>query len=200
MTDPDCGLFVKGGHRRQFAYEAHTDRNGFVPEAVVTAGNVHDSAALGDVYDKVTEAYPEIEAVAADSAYKTPRICCVLCPECQPLRYSTTNRDGYRELYARRRQTIEWVFADAREKHAMRYTQYRGLTRVTNWVKLKFAAMNLKQLAKWKPRTSLSHKRPGLRCGVIPVLRQPEPADSLKSADFFNKDVKGNQSDAGHAS
>ncbi len=24
-TDPDCGLFVKGEHKRQFAYEAHTD-------------------------------------------------------------------------------------------------------------------------------------------------------------------------------
>ena len=23
-TDPDCGLFVKGEHKRQFAYEAHT--------------------------------------------------------------------------------------------------------------------------------------------------------------------------------
>ena len=29
----------------------------------------------------------------------------------------------------------------------MRYTQYRGLAQVTNWVKLKFAAMNLKELA-----------------------------------------------------
>ena len=34
----------------------------------------------------------------------------------------------------------------------MRYTQYRSLTQVTNWVKLKFVAMNLKKLAirKWK--------------------------------------------------
>ena len=35
-------------------------------------------------------------------------------------------------------------------KHAMRYTQYRGLAQVTKWVKLKFAAMNLKKLARWK--------------------------------------------------
>ncbi|WP_243413827.1 transposase, partial [Pseudoflavonifractor phocaeensis] len=41
------------------------------------------------------------------------------------------------------------VFADAKEKHAMRYTQYRGLAQVSNWVKLKFAAMNLKKLASW---------------------------------------------------
>ncbi len=43
-----------------------------------------------------------------------------------------------------------------KKKHAMRYTQYPGLAQVTNWVKLKFAAMNLKKLAKWKWRSSLS--------------------------------------------
>ena len=31
----------------------------------------------------------------------------------------------------------------------MRYTQFRGLAQVTNWVKLKFVAMNLKKTAKW---------------------------------------------------
>ena len=56
----------------------------------------------------------------------------------------------YQKLYKRRKETIERVFADAKEKHAMRYTQYRGLAQVTNWVKLKFAAMNLKKLANWK--------------------------------------------------
>ena len=61
----------------------------------------------------------------------------------------------YRELYKRRKETIERVFADAKEKHAMRYTQYRGLAQVTNWVKLKFAAMNLKKLANWLWREKL---------------------------------------------
>ena len=56
----------------------------------------------------------------------------------------------YAELYRLRKEKIERVFADAKEKHGMRYTQYRGLTQVTNWVKLKFAAMNLKKLALWK--------------------------------------------------
>ena len=247
VTDPDCGLFVKGGHKRQFAYEAHTacDKNGFVLETVVTPGNVHDSVAFDEVYDKVTENFPQVEAVVADAAYKTPHICkkvfgdgrvlstaykrpqtmknghewwkyvydefynCVICPEYQPLKYSTTNRDGYREyksdpnicaacptrercthsrdciktvqrhiwkdyeeladdarytpvyaqLYKCRKETIERVFADAKEKHAMRYTQYRGLAQVTNWVKLKFAAMNLKKLATWKWRNLLSSFR-----------------------------------------
>ena len=225
VTDPDSGLFVKGEHKKQFAYEAHTacDKNGFVLETVVTPGNVHDSVAFDEVYDKVTENFPQAETIVADAAYKTPHICkkvfddgrvlstaykrpqtmkgghewwkyvydefydCVICPEYQPLKYSTTNRDGYREyksdpkkcancptrelcthskdcvktvqrhiwkdyeeladdarytpacqeLYRKRKETIERVFADAKEKHAMRYTQYRGLTQVTNWVKLK---------------------------------------------------------------
>lgn len=242
VTDPDCGLFVKGSHERQFAYEAHTacDSNGFVLKAVVTAGNAHDSVAFDDVYDKVTGAFPEIETIVADAAYKTPHICkkvfddsrvlstaykrpqtmkgghpwwqyvydefydCIICPEYQPLRYATTNREGYREyksdpdicsncptralcthskdcvktvqrhiwkayeeladdirytpkfqqLYKKRKETIERVFADAKQKHAMRYTQYRGLAQVTNWVKLKFATMNLKKLANWKWGTS----------------------------------------------
>ena len=36
------------------------------------------------------------------------------------------------------------------EKHAMRYTHHRGLARVSAWVRLKYAAMNLKKLALWK--------------------------------------------------
>ena len=62
----------------------------------------------------------------------------------------------YRELYKLRQEKIERVFADAKEKHGMRYTQYRGLAQVTNWVKLKFVAMNLKKLAMWKWKASLS--------------------------------------------
>ena len=64
----------------------------------------------------------------------------------------------YQELYRRRKETIERVFADAKEKHAMRYTQYRGLPQVSNWVRLKFAAMNLKKLAirKWRDLFSSS--------------------------------------------
>ena len=54
-----------------------------------------------------------------------------------------------KEIYAQRKETIERVFADAKEKHAMRYTHHRGLAAVTRWVRLKYAAMNLKKLAVW---------------------------------------------------
>lgn len=127
---------------------------------------------------------------------------CIICPANQILKYSTTNRDGYREyksntklcqncqflknctnsknhqkvytrhiwetymeqaeayrqtpenknLYKKRKETIERVFADAKEKHGMRYTQMRGLAKVTMQVGLTFLCMNLKKLAKFKAR------------------------------------------------
>ena len=53
----------------------------------------------------------------------------------------------YKELYTHRKETVERVFADAKEKHGMRYTPYRGLAQVTKWGRLKFAALNLEKLA-----------------------------------------------------
>ena len=236
-TDPESGMFVKGDHKKQLAYEAHTacDVHGVVLDVEVTPGNVHDSVPFDDLYERVTKKFESVYAFVADSAYKTPHICklvfgdgkvlstaykrpmtmkgghewwkyvydehfdCIICPEFQVLKYSTTNRDGYREyksnpqvccncptrhlctksknftkvvtrhiwkeyeeladdarytpiyqrMYKARKETIERVFADAKEQHGMRYTRYRGLTQVRNWVKLKFAAMNLKKYANW---------------------------------------------------
>ena len=237
-TDPDCGMFVKGEHERQFAYEAHTacDKHGFVLGVEVTSGNVSDSVAWDAVYDKVTDRFPEVKFVTMDAGYKTPWIAkkviedsripilpytrykgkkdtfkpwdftynvvndSFVCPGGHELRHTTTSKDGKRtyrsatqvckdcpcrsvcganengqrmltthiwqefldlveqlrktergkEIYAMRKQTIERVFADAKEKHAMRYTHHRGLARVSAWVRLKYAAMNLKKLALWK--------------------------------------------------
>ena len=43
-VDPDCGLFHKGEHKKEMAYSAHTacDRNNFILDVEITAGNVHD--------------------------------------------------------------------------------------------------------------------------------------------------------------
>lgn len=55
-------------------------------------------------------------------------------------------------IYAKRKETIERVFADAKEKHAMRYTYHRGLAPVS---RLKYVAMNLKKLAVWSWNNSI---------------------------------------------
>jgi len=54
-----------------------------------------------------------------------------------------------KEIYARRKETIERVFADAKEKHGMRWTTLRGLKKLSTQAMLTFAAMNLKKLARW---------------------------------------------------
>ena len=76
-----------------------------------------------------------------------------------------------KEIYAMRKETIERVFADAKEKHAMRYTHYRGLARVTNWVRLKYAAMNLKKLAEWSWNNSIFH--PDFRLFYPRIIKTP---------------------------
>ena len=63
----------------------------------------------------------------------------------EDIRHSQYGKD----IYSLRSKTIERVFGDAKEKHEMRYTMFRGLAQVTKWVKLKFACMNLKKLAVW---------------------------------------------------
>ena len=59
-----------------------------------------------------------------------------------------------KRIYAHCKETIERVFADAKEKHAMRYTHHRGLAAVTRWVRFKYATMNLKKLAQWSWKNS----------------------------------------------
>lgn len=61
----------------------------------------------------------------------------------------------YQDIYKLRCQTIERVFADAKEKHSMRYTQLRGLQKVKMQVTLTFTCMNLKKLTIWKRRKGL---------------------------------------------
>lgn len=55
----------------------------------------------------------------------------------------------HKEIYVQRKETIERVFADAKEKHGMRWTTPRGLGKLSMQAMLTFAAMNLKKLASW---------------------------------------------------
>nr|MBO1343076.1 transposase [Enterococcus sp. 665A] len=63
--------------------------------------------------------------------------------ESEHLRHAELNRN----LYPRRKETVERVFADTKEKHGMRWTKYHGLEKVARHTKLTFVAMNLKELA-----------------------------------------------------
>jgi hypothetical protein len=66
--------------------------------------------------------------------------------EANHLRHTEKNK----QIYKLRSQTIERVFADAKEKHGMRYTKYRGISKVNDHAMLLFACMNMKKMASWK--------------------------------------------------
>ncbi|MGZ4159468.1 MAG: IS1182 family transposase, partial [Neobacillus sp.] len=51
-----------------------------------------------------------------------------------------------KSIYAKRKETIKRVFADAKEKHGMRWTTLRGLKKLSMQAMLTFAAMNLKKM------------------------------------------------------
>ena len=59
------------------------------------------------------------------------------------------HQNEIKQIYARRKETIERVFADAKEKHGMRWTTLRGIKKLSMQAMLTFAAMNLKKLANW---------------------------------------------------
>ena len=59
-------------------------------------------------------------------------------------------------MYERRKETSERNFADLKEKHGLRWTNYRGLERNQMQAMLVCAAMNLKKLANYLWRKGLS--------------------------------------------
>jgi transposase len=69
--------------------------------------------------------------------------------EADHLRHTQENKS----IYAKRKETIERVFADAKEKHGMRWTTLRGLKKLSMQAMLTFAAMNLKKMATWTWRS-----------------------------------------------
>jgi len=76
--------------------------------------------------------------------------------EAEHLRHTDTNK----EIYAQRKETIERVFADMKEKHGMRWTTLRGLKRVSAQAMLVAACMNLKKMANWLWRSGKTGPKP----------------------------------------
>lgn len=87
---------------------------------------------------------------------------------------------GMKEIYKLWSETIERGFADVKEKHGMRYTQYRGLAKVKMEFNLLFAWMKLKNLANW-----LDHK------GLLPAYISHILSNIQKS--FFENNFLGNK-------
>ena len=113
-------MFVKSEHERQFAYEAHTacDSKGFV-------------RSTPDRY-RNCPCYAKCGANEKGQKVHTTHIWQEYLDIVEQLRRT----ERAENIYAQRKETIERVFADAKEKHAIRYTHHRGLATVARWVKL----------------------------------------------------------------
>ena len=83
---------------------------------------------------------------------------------CEDIRHTL----GMKELYSKRKETIERIFGTAKENHGMRYTQMFGKARMQMKIGLTFACMNLKKLAKMiKLRDENTLKHFANRCFYI---------------------------------
>lgn len=61
----------------------------------------------------------------------------------------TRYTEKWKEIYPKRKETIERVFADCKEKMGMRYTQIRGLKKNQQQALMCFACHNLKRMSMW---------------------------------------------------
>ncbi len=80
--------------------------------------------------------------------------------------FSTASNNSYEK----RGETIERIFSDGKEKYAIRYTPNRGLSHVSNWVKLKYAAMNLKKAGDVEMERRVIHTSSLFESGFIFTL------------------------------
>lgn len=130
------------------------------------------------VYDEYFDCYvcPNDQVLAYHttnrSGYREYKSCGIVCEGCPYLKQCTESREhvkvvtrhiwepymekcedirhtiGMKEVYARRKETVERLFGTAKENHGFRYTQMIGKARMEMKVGLTFACMNLKKLAK----------------------------------------------------
>ena len=78
--------------------------------------------------------------------------------KCEDVRHTV----GMKELYGKRKETIERLFGTAKEAHGFRYTNMNGKARMNMKVGLTFACMNLQKLANMMHKMGLSggHDKP----------------------------------------
>ncbi|WP_044674613.1 transposase, partial [Streptococcus suis] len=65
---------------------------------------------------------------------------------CEEIRH----RKGMKELYQKRKETIERLFGTAKEYHNLRYTREKGKSKMEDKVGLTLACLNLKKLVKMR--------------------------------------------------
>ena len=61
--------------------------------------------------------------------------------------YTFTHTEKVKNIYKRRKETVERSFADSKEIHGLRYCRMRGLSKVAKQCLLTAAVQNMKKIA-----------------------------------------------------
>jgi hypothetical protein len=77
------------------------------------------------------------------------------------------HRTDVKKIYKKRSKTIERCFADMKEKHFGRYTNYRGMAKVKMEALLIFACMNMKKIALWNEKTRGNNTKPPTEATIM---------------------------------
>lgn len=91
-------------------------------------------------------------------------------------KYKETVMNEYRhdldvkEVYKSRSQHIERIFADAKQKHGLRYTLFKGKKKVQSEIGLIFACMNLKKYASYIKKKEEKHSNSSILTSFFILL------------------------------
>ena len=89
------------------------------------------------------------------------------------------------KIYARRKETVERSFADAKQLHGLRYARLRGLDKVKEQCLLAAACQNMKKIAQVKARKALLSLFPWLS-RLIRRIRSSQ-IDSTKPPELYRQ-------------
>jgi len=85
-----------------------------------------------------------------------------------------------KKLYARRKETVERSFADAKQLHGHRYARLRGLDKVREQCLLAAACQNMKKIAQIKARKALLSLIPWLSRSISRIRHSPGDTTMLR--------------------
>ena len=171
-TPPIAKLILDDGKVPLFPYKRPMTKEGFFKRYEYVYDEYHDCY--------ICPANKTLEYSTTNrEGYREYKSCGMICENCEYLSQCTASKDhvklvlrhiwegymetaedirymeGMKELYSKRKETIERLFGTAKESHGLRYTHMIGKARMEMKVGLTFACMNLKKLARIKHRMGL---------------------------------------------
>lgn len=186
-------MIIDDGKKPLFPYKRPMTKDGFFKKEDYVYDEYHDC------YICPTNRTLEYSTTNREG-YREYKSCGMICEKCEHLSQCTASREhikivtrhvwedymeiaedirqtlGMRDIYSKRKETIERIFGTAKEAHGFRYTHLIGKARMEMKVGLTYACINLKKLAKMKQRMGLIGR------GIFDLI-----AEILQKTGFVSK-------------